>query len=190
MRRYTSRGDLDRLFADSERVQQRTYQRSLGVGFTNDELTRRLTELAMDNGWFQGVVLYLRGEPAAFWHGSAYRGTFGTSVTGYDPAAAEHRPGTYLLMKLVETLCADPTVHTLDFGFGDAEYKRSFGDTSVLEEDAVVFEPRPRPLAVNAAESALLGTATLARSVLARGGGVEKARRAWRRRLARPGGTA
>jgi CelD/BcsL family acetyltransferase involved in cellulose biosynthesis len=188
VRRFTDRADLDRLFADSERVQKRTYQRTLGVGFADDELTKELTGLAMDQGWFQGVVLYLRGEPAAFWHGSAYRGTFGTSVTGYDPALAEHRPGTYLFMKLVEGLCADDGVHTLDFGFGDAEYKRSFGDASVLEEDAVVFEPRPRPLAVNAAESALLGTATLARSMLARGGGVEKARRAWRRRLARPGG--
>jgi Acetyltransferase (GNAT) domain len=187
IRRYTSREDLDRLFADSERVQQRTYQRSLGVGFSDDELTRRLTGLAMDKGWFQGVVLYLRGEPAAFWHGSAYRGTFGTSVTGYDPALAEHRPGTYLLMKLVESLCADPTVHTLDFGFGDAEYKRSLGDTSVLEEDVVVFEPRPRPLALNAVESTLLGSATLARALLG-SGGLETARRAWRRRLTRPQG--
>jgi CelD/BcsL family acetyltransferase involved in cellulose biosynthesis len=190
VRRFTSRDDLDRLFADSERVQARTYQRSLGVGFSDDELTRELTGLAMDQGWFQGVLLYLRGEPAAFWHGSAYRGSFGTSVTGYDPALAEHRPGTYLLMKLVETLCADPSVHTLDFGFGDAEYKRSFGDASVLEEDVVVFERRPRPLAVNAVESALLGTATLARAVLARSGGVKAARRTWRRRLAQPRGDA
>ncbi|MGH3013112.1 MAG: GNAT family N-acetyltransferase, partial [Gaiellaceae bacterium] len=175
IRTYTNRDGLDRLFADSERVQQKTYQRSLGVGFSDDELSRQLTGLAMDKGWFQGVVLYLRGEPAAFWHGSAYRGTFGTSVTGYDPALGEHRPGTYLLMKLVETLCADPAVHTLDFGFGDADYKRSFGDTSVLEEDVVVFEPRPRPLAVNAVESALLGTATLGRAVLG-SGGLEAAR--------------
>jgi hypothetical protein len=189
VRRYTSRGDLDRLFADSERVQEKTYQRSLGVGFADDELARELTGLAMDKNWFQGVVLYLRGEPAAFWHGSAYRGTFGTSVTGYDPALAEHRPGTYLLMKLVETLCVDPAVHALDFGFGDAEYKRSFGDTSVLEEDVVVFEPRPRPLAVNAVESALLGTATLGRAVLG-SEGLDRARRTWRRRLTRSRGTA
>lgn len=189
IRTYTNRDGLDRLFADSERVQQKTYQRSLGVGFSDDELSRQLTGLAMDKGWFQGVVLYLRGEPAAFWHGSAYRGTFGTSVTGYDPALGEHRPGTYLLMKLVETLCADPAVHTLDFGFGDADYKRSFGDTSVLEEDVVVFEPRPRPLAVNAVESALLGTATLGRAVLG-SGGLEAARRAWRRRLTRARGEA
>jgi CelD/BcsL family acetyltransferase involved in cellulose biosynthesis len=184
VRHFRGRGEIDLLFADSERVQRRTYQRGLGVGFADDELTRELTGLAMDQGWFLGVVLYLRGEPAAFWHGSAYHGTFGTSVTGYDPAQAEHRPGTYLFVRLVDTLCADEAVHTLDFGFGDAEYKRSFGDTSVLEEDVVVFEPRPRPVAVNVASSALLGTATLGHAVLARRR-VDAARRAWRQRLGR-----
>ncbi|HXV34310.1 MAG TPA: GNAT family N-acetyltransferase [Gaiellaceae bacterium] len=183
VRTFTTRAELDLLFADTERVQRRTYQRALGVGFSDDELTRRLTELAMDRGWFRGAVLYLRGEPAAFWHGNAYQGTFSTTVTGYDPALAERRPGTYLLMKLVEGLCADPSVRMLDFGFGDADYKRSFGETSTLEEDVVVFEQRPRPLAVNLAESALLGAGALGHKALGRSGYATALRRAWRRRL-------
>jgi CelD/BcsL family acetyltransferase involved in cellulose biosynthesis len=183
VRVVTTRGDLDRLFADSERIQERTYQRALGVGFSDDERSRRLTELAMGRGWFRGAVLYLRGEPAAFWHGNAYRGTFSTTATGFDPALAEHRPGTYLLMKLVEDLCGDPDVTALDFGFGDAGYKRSFGETSTLEEDVVSFEPRARPLAINLAVSVVLGAAKLGRSALDGSGYVGTARKAWRRRL-------
>jgi CelD/BcsL family acetyltransferase involved in cellulose biosynthesis len=188
VRHFTTRAELDRLFLDSERVQRRTYQRALGVGFTDDELSRRLAALTMDKGWFRGTVLYLRGEPAAFWHGNAYRGTFSTAVTGYDPELAEHRPGTYLLMKLVETLCADAEVHSIDFGFGDAEYKRSFGERSVLEKDVVVFEPRARPVAINVVQSALLGTGAIGRAVLAHSGAVGAVRRARRRRLSRPRG--
>lgn len=183
VRAFEGREELDTLFAHSERIQRRTYQRAVGVGFSDTPLTRALTGLAMDRDWFLGAVLYLGGEPAAFWHGSAYRGVFSTTATGYDPALAEHRPGTYLLIELVDRLCADPTVHTLDFGFGDADYKRSFGDTSVLEEDVAVFEPRPRPLAVHAVDSAVLGTTTLGRAALARSGRLRAVRRAWRRRL-------
>ena len=99
----------------------------------------------MDRGWFRGYVLYLRDTPAAFWHGNAYRGVFGAGATAFDPAFGDDRPGTYLLMRLVEDLAADPSVHTLDFGFGDAEYKRHFGDESWLEED--VARPASRPAA-------------------------------------------
>ena len=81
-------------------------------------------ELAMDRGWFRGYVLYLNDAPAAFWHGNAYHGVFGIGATGFDPAFADARPGTYLLMRVVEDLAADDSVHTLDFGFGDADYKR------------------------------------------------------------------
>jgi CelD/BcsL family acetyltransferase involved in cellulose biosynthesis len=183
VRLFTSRAELDQLFADSAAVHRTTYQAALGVGFSDDELGRSLTELAMDRGWFRGAVLYLDGRPAAFWHGNAYRGTFATSATGFDPAEAGSRPGTYLLMRLVEDLCADPNVDTLDFGFGDAEYKRHFGDSSTLEEDVVVFEPRARPLAVNAGQTAVLATAAAGRWALARSGHLRSARKAWRERL-------
>jgi CelD/BcsL family acetyltransferase involved in cellulose biosynthesis len=190
VRHFTRGAELDRLFADTERVQRRTYQRALGVGFADTRLSRHLTALSMDKGWFRGAVLYLGGEPAAFWHGNAYRGTFATTFTGYDPDLADYRPGTFLLMRVVERLCADPAMHTLDFGFGDADYKRSFGERSVLEEDVIAFEPRPRPLAVDAAMSAVLGAGSLARGALSRSGALRAVRRTWRRRLRRGLGDA
>jgi CelD/BcsL family acetyltransferase involved in cellulose biosynthesis len=183
VRLFTSRAELDQLFAETDAVHRTTYQAALGVGFSDDELCRSLTELGMDRGWFRGAILYLGGRPAAFWHGNAYRGTFATSATGFDPAESASRPGTYLLMRLVEDLCADPTVDTLDFGFGDAEYKRHFGDSNALEEDVVVFEPRARALAVNAGQTAVLATAAAGRWALARSGHLRSARKAWRERL-------
>ena len=121
---FRTRDQIDRLFADSALVHRETYQHVLGVGFSDASVQRALTELAMDRGWFRGYVLYLKGSPAAFWHGNAYKGVFGIGATGFDPAFADARPGTYLLMRVVEDLAADDSVHTLDFGFGDAEYKR------------------------------------------------------------------
>lgn len=179
---FRSREGIDRLVADSSLVHRETYQHVLGVGFSDQRVQRKLMELGMERGWFRGYVLYLRDRPAAFWHGSAYKGVFGIAATGFDPVFAEDRPGTYLLMRMIADLCADESVQTLDFGFGDAEYKRNFGGESWIEEDVVVFEPRLRPVALNVVETALQGATKVAGGTLERAGGVARLRRRRRAR--------
>jgi CelD/BcsL family acetyltransferase involved in cellulose biosynthesis len=177
---------LDRLFADSKLIHRETYQHILGVGFSDETVQRRLAELCAERGWFRGYMLYLRETPAAFWHGNAYGGVFGIGATGFDPAFAEDRPGTYLLMRAVEDLCADESVHTLDFGFGDADYKRNFGDGFIEEEDVVVFAGKPRGVAVNALHTALGAATAAGRAVATRTGSLGGLRR--RRRTGEPTG--
>ena len=181
---FRTRDQIDRLFADSELIHRETYQHVLGVGFSDEKVQRALTELAMDRGWFRGYILYLNDAPAAFWHGNAYKGVFGIGATGFDPAFADARPGTYLLMRAVEDLAADGSVETLDFGFGDAEYKRHFGDECRPEEDVVLVERRARPLALNLARTGLQGTTKVARGAVERVGGLGRLRRRRRERLA------
>jgi len=181
---FRTRDQIDRLFADSALIHRETYQHVLGVGFSDEKVQRALTELAMDRGWFRGYILYLNDAPAAFWHGNAYKGVFGIGATGFDPAFADARPGTYLLMRAVEDLAADASVETLDFGFGDAEYKRHFGDECRPEEDVVLVERRARPLALNLARTGLQGTTKVARGAVERVGGLGRLRRRRRERLA------
>jgi CelD/BcsL family acetyltransferase involved in cellulose biosynthesis len=181
---YRSRDEIDRLLADSALVHRETYQAVLGVGFSDERVQRALIELGMDRGWFRGYVLYLRDRPAAFWHGNAYRGTFGIGATGFDPVFADARPGTYLLMRVVEDLAADPSVQMLDFGFGDAEYKRHFGDGYWTEEDVVLVEPRARPLALSLSRTALLGVTKVAHRAVEQTGSLATLRRRRRERAA------
>jgi CelD/BcsL family acetyltransferase involved in cellulose biosynthesis len=183
VRVYRDPADLEQLFEDTGRVHRLTYQNALGVGFSDGQLNRALTELTMRRGWFRGYVLYLRGTPVAFWHGNAYNGVFGLGPTGFDPAYADDRPGGYLLMRLIGDLCEDASVHTFDFGFGDATYKRQLGDVCHAERDLVVFAPRPRPFAVNLVRNAVHGVTHAGRAVLARNR-VDEVKRRWRSRLA------
>jgi CelD/BcsL family acetyltransferase involved in cellulose biosynthesis len=187
VRVFRSPGELDRLFEDSGAVHRTTYQAALGVGFSDDELHRRLTELTMERGWFRGYVLYLREQPVAFCHGNVYGTTFGLDATGFDPAHADSRPGGFLLMRLIEDLCADPAVEAFDFGFGDATYKRQLGDETWLEQDVAVWAPRLRPLRIGLTRTALAGANGAARALLRRGGLVASARRRWRTRAAQRG---
>jgi CelD/BcsL family acetyltransferase involved in cellulose biosynthesis len=72
----------------------------------------------------------------------------------------------------------------MDFGSGDAEYKRHFSDESRVEEDMAVFSTRPRPIAINLAQTTVRGASRATRSALSRSGRLRAIRRAWRGRLA------
>jgi CelD/BcsL family acetyltransferase involved in cellulose biosynthesis len=181
-RMFTEPDELEELMRDTDAVHLKTYQHGMGAGLKGTELERRLRELAAGRGWFRGFVLYLDDVPAAFWHGTAYRGVFYTGPTGYDPAHRELRLGTYVLGKMVEKLCGE--VDWMDFGSGDAEYKRHFSDENRLEEDVTVFALRPRPVAINLAQTAVRGASRASTAALAKSGRLRAARRAWRGRLA------
>jgi CelD/BcsL family acetyltransferase involved in cellulose biosynthesis len=184
---FRDRDQLDRLFADAEQVTAKTYQWQLGVAFRDTPLQRSLTELAMDRGWFRAYVLYLEGRPVAFWHGLGYAGIFRTGVPAYDPSLANLNLGTYLLMRLIADLCADESIGELDYGFGDAEYKRRFGDERWDEDDVLIFAPSVRAVWINLVRTSLLGVNDLARRILGRRNLAGRLKRAWRRRLAAEG---
>jgi CelD/BcsL family acetyltransferase involved in cellulose biosynthesis len=183
VRFFRTRDELERLFADSAHVHRTTYQHRIRVGFSDDELQRGLTALAMDRGWFLGAVLYLGGQPVAFQHGHLYAGRYDATATAFDPAYADFRPGTYVLMKLIEELCADPDARRLSLGLGDAEYKQGFSDSSRSEEDVAVFSRRPRTLAVHTVQTVALAGNAVARSALGHGRRLPRLRKRWRARL-------
>jgi CelD/BcsL family acetyltransferase involved in cellulose biosynthesis len=181
--------DVDRLFADLEAVASKTYQRGLGVGFTGDDLQRRLTGLDLARGRYVAWVLDIDGVPSAFWDGTAHAGTFFIGSPGYDPTLAPLRVGTWLQMRMMEDLCARGDVVALDYGMGDAQYKRSFGDDCFLDTILHVFARAPKGLRVNAERSAATGATRAAQRALARTGLEERIKRGWRRRL-QPGAAA
>jgi CelD/BcsL family acetyltransferase involved in cellulose biosynthesis len=175
--------ELDELFEQVGRVAEKTYQGGLGVAFTGDEVQRDLTRLAMERGWFRAWVLSIDGVPVAFWHGEAYRGVFRIGVPGYDPAVGHLRVGNFVLMRLVEDLCADGDVQIVDFGFGDAEYKRRFGTLSWQEEDVLVYAVSAKGVRVNVGRSSVLFAAGVARRGLERTDALSRLKRWWRGRL-------
>jgi CelD/BcsL family acetyltransferase involved in cellulose biosynthesis len=180
--RYRDERDIDALFARFEPVAATTYQRALGVGFRDEPRQRELTAIAMRNGWFRGWSLSIGDKPVAFWYGMAYAGTFFIGTPGYDPDYGDLRVGQYLQMRMMEDLCAEEGVTRLDYGFGDAQYKRSFGDRSWEESDVMIFAGAPRAIAVNASRTAVAGGTRLARRALGPERVAELKRRARRSR--------
>ncbi|HEY1276815.1 MAG TPA: GNAT family N-acetyltransferase [Thermoleophilaceae bacterium] len=166
VRSYREPQDLDEALAAMEGVAAKTYQRALGVGFRDEPRQRGILERGAGKGLFRGWVLRVAGTPVAFWHGLVSGGTFYIGSPGYDPDYGNLRVGQYLQMRMMEDLCADPAVQRLDYGFGDAQYKRSFGDRTWSEADVMIFAPRTRALAVNAARTGIAAATRAAKRVL------------------------
>jgi hypothetical protein len=183
MRVFRAPDEATELFIEIEKISRKTYQHKLGVAFGDTAEERELTLLGLRRGWFRAYMLYVRGEPAAYWLGSAYNGTFFTGTPGYDPAYADYSIGTYLLMRVIEDLCLDDTVRAIDYGFGDADYKRRFGSECWEEADVAVFAPRLRPIRINLTRALLVAGVELGKTTLERAGVARRLKRAWRRRL-------
>lgn len=92
---------------------------------------RWLAETAR-RGWLRAYVLSGRGRPLAFVLGYQDRGVYYYEETGYDQAWAPLAPGTVLNWRLVADLFVWNKPDVVDFGFGDNQYKRVFGNEELL----------------------------------------------------------
>ena len=175
--------DLTRIREDLDLVSAKTYQRALGAGFADSQEERSLLELSLTRGWFRAYVLYVAEAPVAFWMGWAYGDTFCIGATGYDPAFASHRVGNYVLSRLIEDLCSDPSIHAVDFGPGDAAYKHQYGSETWSEQEILVFAPTFRAVGINAARTAVRAGDLGAKRVLRSAGWGDRVKTLWRTRL-------
>jgi hypothetical protein len=185
VRTFRDPGDVALMLAHTEDVARKTYHRGLGVGFVNNDLTRNVAALTAAKGWLRSYVLYVRGQPCAFWNGWLYHRTFFTWTTGYDPALNDYRPGTFLLQKMFEDLCAERSADGVNFGFGDAQYKRDWSDHNQAQISVLFFAPTAKGISLNLIRTPLVAAAGAARAVLDRTDVLQRVKKAWRARAAK-----
>ncbi len=180
IQRFQDPEHVDQLCADIEVIASRTYQRGLGVGYSGRPLELALIKLAASRGSLRNWVLYIAGVPAAFWLGYAYRGTYWSIATGFDTTYSDLRIGQFLQMRAIADLCAEPGMVGFDWGAGDAEYKRRFGDHCVAKADVFVAASSPHAVRINATRTAKLALARVARECVSRTSIGARAKRMWR----------
>lgn len=180
---YERPAELDRLVADLEEVAATTYHRALGGGFSDTPEQRAVAQVGLEHGWARAYVLRVGERPVAYWLCSLYRRTVLLRRTGFVPAFAPLRVGVYLLMRLIEDACGDERVDVVDFGQGDATYKRHFSSESWEERALTVFAPTLRGRRIALTRAGILRSAAGARKLLDRAQLTDKVRSTWRRRL-------
>ncbi|MCK1424834.1 GNAT family N-acetyltransferase [Bradyrhizobium sp. 182] len=144
---FTGCDDVIRLMRDAESVARKSYQRGIGVGFSETPIIRSRLEFEATRGWLRAYILYLDGDPCAFWIGSLRNKVFLSDFLGFDPARAKYGPGLYLMMKVIEELFDNQPdgsrlAERIDFGIGDASYKERLSNSSRREQAIYIFAPR------------------------------------------------
>ena len=161
--KYTKEDEVGGFVRMAAEISSRTYQHAIGAGLVNDEQTISRIKTAAKHGWFDGGLLFAGDKPCAFQLGLRYKQVYYLVSLGYDPDLNTLRVGTNLFLKVLESLCEDPSINTFDFYFGDAEYKKRYGTTHWPEACTYIFAPRLYPVSVNALRNTIAAAnATLA----------------------------
>ena len=181
---YSQENNLDEAIRYASHVSAKTYQHSIGCGFVDNPFTRALLKNAAQNGWLRIHIMFINDEPCAYevWvrYGKAYHG----HGIGFDPKWQKWRIGTVLFQKTLESVCDDPDVERIDFGFGDADYKRSYGDKEWKEASVYIFAPRFYPILVNMLRTSMMVLNSVFEYFLRKTGLENKIKSYWRKRLA------
>jgi hypothetical protein len=184
---YHTEEDVCKAIADAEKISVKTYQHALGVGIVNKENSKILFINAARRGWFRGFLLYVDGKPIAFEIGLKYGNTYYLGNIGYDPKWRKHSIGTVLFLNVLQLLCNDKDINFYDFGFGDAEYKSSYGDIRWNEASQYIFALRPYPVLINLMRTVIMISDKVFRFILSRIGVLAWIKRLWRQRLSKHG---
>jgi hypothetical protein len=184
---YKDLSELEIIMNDSEAIARKTYHRGLGVGFNDNEETRKRFDLALRKNWLRVYILYIDGSPVAFWNGMLYKNIFYTGDTGYDHEFHYFAVGTFLLMKLMEDIFNTGDATALDYGLGDAEYKRQLSDGCWPESFVCIFAPSLRSIAINVFRIIVHSISRAAESLLDQTGLTARIKTNWRNRIRRVG---
>lgn len=185
LRLFRHAGEFDELCRDMAVVSARTYQGGLGAGFSNTPMERALVALGLGNDSYRCWMLYDGARPIAFWAGAGYRGVFYPTTPGFDPDYGRLSVGRFTMFRMIEDLCADPSIVRIAFGRGDAQYKTEYAAPAGQAADVWLAAARPRPLLA-------VGALSLTALINDRGrrwaGGFDSGQRLkalWRRQIAR-----
>ena len=130
--RITAPEQVPAFLAHVARVSSLSWQgRRLQKQVSASEATRAyFTELA-ERGWLRSYLLLSGSQGIAFVVGMQADGVYYYDEPGYDPAWASYSPGAVMLYRLLEDLFAHHRPQWFDFGSGDLEYKRFYGNECV-----------------------------------------------------------
>jgi len=180
---YSQENHFDEAIKYVSLISEKTYQYSMGCGFVNNCFTRTLLQKAAQKGWLRIHILFIGSEACAFEIWLRYKKIYFGHGIGFDPKWKKWRVGTVLFLKTIEILCADTAVEFIDFGFGDADYKRSYADIQWQEASVYIFARRFYPSCINILRTCVAAMNAVLEYVLNKSGLTNRIKRFWRNRL-------
>ncbi|MHC5006188.1 MAG: GNAT family N-acetyltransferase [Planctomycetota bacterium] len=136
----TGADDLDAFVSDAVRITDAGWQGGVGGGFGDSGIQRALLERAAERGRLRCYALRCAGEVIAFQAGVVLGDVYHLQSTGFLSQWAALSPGQVMLLRVMGDLC-ESGVRAIDYGFGDAGYKRMYGTESWDEATVYLYAP-------------------------------------------------
>ena len=180
---FTEPSQVDEMVEKTETVAAKTYQRSLGVGFSSSDAEITRMRLKAEKGWLRNYLLSVEGTPVAFLCGTSLNGTYHADHMGFDPEFRRYSAGIFLTIRVIEEFCESKgsnRICAVDFGLGDARYKAEICNESWEDACVYLFAPTVSGIMLNAYRTPALILDQTARKLLDPQQ-QEKIKRFWRK---------
>lgn len=175
---------IDDFTARAKEIAGRTYQAGLGQAFDDTPVWRAILQTEAGRGRLRGYLLEAGGVPIAFQVGAVYRRTYFLEAMGFRTEHRDLSPGTFLLLDSTRDL-SSAGIDRIDYGFGDAEYKRIYGDECWEEADVFLYGKGLRPRLSGILQRAAILADRTAGAALEGLGFHRRIKNLWRSRLSK-----
>ena len=135
---FEDANDLERALTEANSISRKTYHAKLGGLVECSPIWSALLSSAAEKGDFRAHFVTGRGQPLAFVLGMNEKHKFHALATAYLPEHSQYSPGKHAWLYAIERACKDGLAW-VDYGCGDAEYKRIYGTHSSQEASVNIY---------------------------------------------------
>jgi hypothetical protein len=142
--------------------------RVLGERINNTPAAVAQFQDAAQRGLLRSYLLRAAGQPVAFAVAYQAYDNFHYTEVGFDEREKEHSPGTVLLHMALNDLHTFQRPKAFDFGLGDAQYKRRFGNRQDEQVTCILLRRSFKNRCVSAVHGGFLKSIELAKRLIGR----------------------
>ena len=159
VRRYSTPDEAQAFYKLARGLSAKTYQdRFLRLGLPDTAAFRAELRDHAERGAMRGYLLFYLDQPIAFGYCVATGNCLRFVFTGYDPAFAAWSPGIVLIHEMLRSIVSEERFAVLDFGSGEAQYKRLLATGSTLCATLLFMQPSVSNLLKIAAHRGCIAT--------------------------------
>jgi len=152
---YRTPDELAAFFPLAHDVSAKTYQeRLLGTGLPDTAAFKDAAMAQAAGNAIRAYILFLNARPVSYLYLPVEDGRVVYAYLGYDPAVAEHSPGTVLQLLAMERLFAEPGLTVFDFTEGAGQHKQLFATHTEQCADVLILKRKISTVALAYAHAA------------------------------------
>ncbi len=184
IKKLTSQDDMEFFIKNADIIGQKSYQYAIDVGVKDNAYWRKMLNSLVEGNFFRGYLLMNNDKPIAYSQGAIYKDYYYQFATAYDLEYRKFSPGEYLRLEFTKDLIEEK-IGFIDYGYGDAEYKKMFGTHSTKEATFRIYGKGLKPKIAKILDKGTTTVTEKLKSKLEKAGLFNKIKKMWRSKLSK-----